>query len=379
MVKRRFWIKKIEEAWKKRSVIWLSGVRRVGKTFLCKSIPDIEYFDCELPSVRRVMEDPESFLGDLRGRKVVFDEIHRLQNPSEFLKIAADHYSDIRIIATGSSTLGASKRFRDTLLGRKVELWLTPITLEDMRDFKNTDIRHRFLSGGLPPFFISEKLSEMDFQEWLDAFWAKDIMELFRLERRYSFLRFTELILNQSGGIFEATKFSRPCEVSRTTITNYLSVLEATYLAHVIRPFSTYRPTEIISAPKVYAFDTGFVCHYRGWHEIRTEDLGYLWEHFVLNELFAHLQKRDIRYWRDKQGHEIDFIMLKEAKPVVIECKWNAEEFEIRNLRVFRRIYPEGENFVVANNVKRPYLKDYEGIKVRFLSLEEMIKFLLAE
>lgn len=378
MVKRHFWLKKIEEAWKKRSVIWLSGVRRAGKTFLCKSIPDIEYFDCELPSVRRAMDDPESFLGDLRGRKVVFDEIHRLQNPSEILKIAADHYPDIRIIATGSSTLGASKRFRDTLLGRKVELWLTPITLEDMRDFRNTDMRHRFLSGGLPPFFISEELTEKDFQEWLDAFWAKDIMELFRLERRYSFLKFTELIFSQSGGIFEATRFSRPCEVSRTTITNYLSVLEATYLAHVIRPFSTYRPTEIISAPKLYAFDTGFVCHYRGWHEIRTEDLGYLWEHFVLNELFAHLQKRDIRYWRDKQGHEVDFILLKGAKPVAIECKWNAEEFEIKNLRAFRRIYQEGENLVVAENVKRPYLKDYEGIKVRFLSLEEMIRFLLA-
>lgn len=376
MVKRYFWLKKIEEAWKKRSVIWLSGVRRVGKTFLCKSIPDIEYFDCELPSVRRAMDDPESFLVDLRGRNVVFDEIHRLQNPSEFLKIASDHYPDIRIIATGSSTLGASKRFRDTLLGRKVEIWLTPITFEDMRDFRNIDMTHRLLSGGLPPFFMSDKLTERDFQEWLDAYWAKDILELFRLERRYSFLRFTELIFSQSGGIFEATRFSRPCEVSRTTITNYLSVLEATYLAHVIRPFSTYRPTEIISAPKVYAFDTGFVCHYRGWHEIRAEDRGYLWEHFVLNELFAHLQKRDIRFWRDKQGHEVDFIVLKGAKPFAIECKWDAEEFEIRNIKAFRKIYEEGENFVVAGNVKRSYSKEYEGIKVRFLSLEEMIRFL---
>lgn len=62
MVKRHFWLKKIEEAWKKRSVIWLSGVRRAGKTFLCKSIPDIEYFDCELPSVRRAMDVLNHFL-----------------------------------------------------------------------------------------------------------------------------------------------------------------------------------------------------------------------------------------------------------------------------------------------------------------------------
>ncbi len=62
------------------------------------------------------------------GRKrVVLDEIPRLPNPSELLKIAADHFPDRCILATGSSTLGASSRFRDTLAGRKSELWLTPM------------------------------------------------------------------------------------------------------------------------------------------------------------------------------------------------------------------------------------------------------------
>ena len=52
MFKRNQWQKAVEEAWSERSVVWLYGVRRVGKTFLCKSLPDIEYFDCELPRVR---------------------------------------------------------------------------------------------------------------------------------------------------------------------------------------------------------------------------------------------------------------------------------------------------------------------------------------
>jgi predicted AAA+ superfamily ATPase len=124
MVLRKWWIDKISQAWKKHSITWLSGVRRVGKTFLCKSLSNAEYFDCELPRVRRMIEDPEAFLKDLRGETVIIDEIHRLGNPSEILKIAADHYPDIKIIATGSSTLGASTKFRDTLTGRKSELWL---------------------------------------------------------------------------------------------------------------------------------------------------------------------------------------------------------------------------------------------------------------
>ena len=65
-----------------------------------------------------------------------------------------------------------------------------------------------------------------------------------RLERRYSFTRFCELLFAQSGGVFEATEFSRPCEASRTTISNYLAILEATLVVHVIRPFSTHRATE---------------------------------------------------------------------------------------------------------------------------------------
>ena len=237
MVDRQFWHDRIEAAWKRRSVVWLSGVRRVGKTCLCQTLPNIEYFDCELPRVRRLMEDPQAFLDSIGSGRLVLDEIHRLPNPSELLKIAADHYQQIQIVATGSSTLGASAKFRDTLVGRKSELWLTPLIASDLNDFNQGDIYHRLLRGGLPPFFLEAELPEPDFQEWTDAYWAKDIQELFRLERRYAFQKFTELLMAQSGGVFEASRFARPCEVSRGTISNYLSVLEATFVVHIIRPF----------------------------------------------------------------------------------------------------------------------------------------------
>ncbi|HBI23107.1 MAG TPA: ATPase [Nitrospiraceae bacterium] len=375
MVQRSFWLKKIKLAWSYRSVLWLSGVRRAGKTYLCHSLPDVEYFDCELPRVRRMMEDPQSFLDDLKEHTIVLDEIHRLDNPSEILKIAADHYPNTKILATGSSTLGASIKFRDTLSGRKAEIWLTPMISHDLTEFKNIDLKHRFLHGGLPPFFLSETIPERDFQEWMEAYWAKDIQELFRLERRHSFLKFTELLIAQSGGIFEATRFARPCEVSRSTIANYLSVLEATFVVHIVRPFSSHRATEIVSAPKVYAFDTGFMCYYRGWHDIRHEDLGILWEHFVLNEIHAHSQSRKILYWRDKRGHEVDFIIIKnKTEPVVIECKWSAAAFEPGNIRAFRRQYPHGINYVVTSDTDKAFSKTYDNIKVRFLGLRGLIE-----
>jgi len=381
MVHRWHWIERVEQAWQRKSVLWLAGVRRAGKTFLCRSLDEVEYHDCELPRTRRLMEDPEGFLSERRGRRIVLDEVHRLANPSELLKIAADHFPETRVLATGSSTLEATAKFRDTLAGRKENVWLTPMIAADLDDFAAPDLRHRLLRGGLPPFFLAEQPPERDFQDWVDSYWAKDVQELFRLERRWSFQRFTELLFAQSGGMFEATRFAAPCEVSRQTISNYLAALEATFVAHVVRPFSSHRSTEIVAAPKVYGFDTGFVCHYRGWDTLRDEDLGVLWEHFVINELQGRLQSRKARYWRNKQGAEVDFVLPTRGggDPIAIECKWKAASFDARSLTAFRRLYPEGESFVVAADVETPYRRSYDDFDLSFVSLEGLIERLTSD
>lgn len=380
MVKRAFWLAALADCWARRSVVWISGVRRAGKTSLCQMIAGAEYLDCERPSVRRELEDPETFLAGMRGRTVVLDEIHRLDNPSELLKLAADHYREVRVVATGSSTLGASAKFADTLSGRKAELWLTPMTMADLEDFQRPDLRHRFTHGGLPPFFLAAEWPEREFQSWLDDYWAKDIQELFRLERRRSFQKFVELLLAQSGGLFEASRFAVPCEVSRPTISNYLAVLEATLVAHVLKPFSSRRQTEIVAAPKVYGFDTGFLCAFRGWQPpLRTEELGVLWEHFVLNELHARLQTRDLRYWRDKRGHEVDFVLVRRGRPpAAIECKWSAAGFDPVALAHFAAHYPGSDLYVVATDVTRPLARTHEGCVIHLVGLEELIQRLKA-
>jgi len=371
MVQRHFWLRRIEKAWRGKSVVWLSGVRRAGKTVLCQSLPGVEYFDCELPRTRRMLEDPESFLEPLRGKRVVLDEIHRLDNPSELLKIAADHYPSVRVLATGSSTLGASRKFRDTLTGRKAQVWLTPMCLADLADFPHSGMERRILHGGLPPFFLSERIPEKSFLEWMDAFWARDIQELFSVGKRASFMKFAELLLAQSGGMFEASAFAGPCEASRPTIANYLAILEETFVAHVLRPFTSRISTEIVSAPRVYAFDTGFVCHYRDWNALRPDDFGLMWEHVVLNEIHALIQDRRIRYWRDKHGHEMDFVLAARGRPpLAIECKRTASNFIPANVMAFHATYPRAEFAVVANDVKEPFKRRYEQASVTFAGLD---------
>jgi hypothetical protein len=226
----------------------------------------------------------------------------------------------------------------------------------------------------MPPFFLEKELPEKDFQEWMDAFWAKDIQELFRLERRHSFQKLIELLLMQSGGIFEATRFARPCEVSRTTVSNYLAVLEETYVANVVRPYSTHRPTEIVAAPKVYGFDTGFVCYHKGWASLRPEDFGLLWEHYVLNEIHACFQNRRVHYWRDKRGHEVDFVIApRNHPPIGIECKWSASDMDLSGMKAFRKQYEKGRNFVVAHDVDKSYETSFGRYGATVINLDGLI------
>ncbi len=322
------------------------------------------------------MEDPEDFLNNLSSSKrVALDEIHRLGNPSELLKIAADHHPEVKIIATGSSTLSASKKFKDTLTGRKVKIWLPPMLNDERPLFGNDNLKHRLLHGGLPPFFLEDELPETEFTEWADDYWAKDVQELFNITNKHYFQRFMELLFANSGKLFEATKYAAPCEVSRTTINKYIYVLQQTYVAHIIKPFTSHAASEIVSAPKVYGFDTGFVCHYRGWLNLRREDLGDLFEHVVLNEILGRFPAGKLRYWRDKAKNEIDFVYLKNRNsgPTTIECKWSVNNFSFKALAKFREHYPEGENFVVAADVDRPFSKSSGGITIKCVNLNSLI------
>lgn len=383
IIHRPYWQNLIEKAWEEKNVIWLMGVRRVGKTSLCKSLPNVEYFDCEFPRIREHFVDPEGFFENKKGKRLILDEIHRLDNPSEVLKICADHYPDVKIIATGSSTLGASSKFRDTLTGRKTEIWLTPILLEEMKEFGITDIRHRLHFGGLPPYFIKKEFPEKLFNEWSDAYWAKDIQEIFSVGKRYPFQKFAHLTLAESGGIFDATKYAKRSEVSRPTIANYLDVLEETFVAHVIRPFSTHKPTEIVKAPKVYGFDTGFICFAKEWTTLRQSDLGILWEQCVLNELHGKLMPRRVNYWRDKKGHEIDFVLIapRSENIVAIECKFSSQNANdvYKNFEEFRKLYPTGSNYVVSNDINTSFSRKHEGLTITFVNSSDLIERLKSD
>ena len=352
------WLERIRRAWAERPLVWLSGVQRVGKTTLARMVPDAVYLNCDLPSTARMLDDPELFLGGLgRGTVLVVDEVQRLPDPSRLLKIAADEYPSLKILATGTSTLAATGKFRDSLAGRKLAVHLCPVLWEECAEpFGRAEFDHRLLHGGLPEPLLAETKSARLCADWIDSFYARDILELFRVRNRQGFLSLFRLLMRWSGGQVDYSRLSRLTELSRPTVKTYVEALEIAHAVHLLRPFRGGGGGEIVSRPKCYAFDTGFVTFERGWSRIREEDRGVLWEHLVLDSLrFRHLDD-DIFYWRDKSGREVDFVVRREdGRLDAFECKINADHVTRTAVEALRRRYPMGRNYVVVPAARDPY------------------------
>lgn len=358
MIERSLWRNRIQQAWTRRSIVWLSGVRRVGKTTLARMLPDAVYMNCDLPSAVRALDDPELFLAGLApGSVVVFDEVHRLEDPSRLLKIAADAYPHLKVLATGSSTLDATRKFRDSLSGRKQAIHLCPVLWEECREpFGVSDFDRRLLHGGLPEQLLAERKDAAFFSEWIDSFYARDILELFGIRNRQGFLTLFRLLLRHSGGQLDFSRLANLSELSRPTVKSHLEALQIAHAVHLLRPFHGGGKRELVARPKCYAFDTGFVTFEKGWDSIRDDDRGLLWEHLVLDSLRFHFADDAIFYWQDKSHRELDFVIRRDRDRVdLVECKINPDKLDPAPTEAFRALYPSGENYVVCPEVRAPY------------------------
>ena len=376
MIDRPFWRRRLEDAWREAPIVWLSGVRRSGKTTLALTLGAERslYVNCDLPSTEEVVRDPVLFFRSCDRPVVVFDEIHQLRDPARLLKVGADAFPHMRILATGSSTLAASRKFRDTLTGRKRLVHLTPVLWTELAAF-GVPLTRRLHHGGLPSALLAPTRQSSFYREWLDSFFARDIQRLFGFRDINRFNTVVEYVARMSGGQFEVTKAASALGIARPTVESHLRALQITHAATLLRPYHGGGLAEIVKQPKVYAFDTGFVSFVRGWDPLRPEDLGTLWEHVVLEHLQAHFPHTPPQYWRDKQGREIDFVVPRQRGAVdAIECKWDPRAFDPAALRVFRSYYPDGRNYLVTPSAEQSYLTRHGDLEVRVATPTDLLR-----
>lgn len=166
----------------------------------------------------------------------------------------------------------------------------------------------------------------------------------------------------------EKTSCARESGLSRPTVMAHLEALEVAHAIFPVKPFSGGGKKEIIRRPKVYAFDTGFVSHVRGWNEIRETDRGFLWEHLVLDML--RVTAVNVFYWSDKSGSEVDFVVKGlHGEADTFECKFNPDKYSWEAISKFRNYYPEGRNFCLSPHIRENYKLSHGEIEVIFTSI----------
>ena len=116
----------------------------------------------------------------------------------------------------------------------------------------------------MPEALLTDRTGPGFFSEWVDSFYARDMLELFAIRNRQGFLALFRLLLRQSGGQLDYSKLVSLSELSRPTVRAHIEAMQIAHAVHLVPPFHGGGTREIVRRPKCYAFGTGFVASFEG-------------------------------------------------------------------------------------------------------------------
>lgn len=366
---------KIETYLGDNTVVVLHGARQVGKTHILLYIQKwlkeknkkVFYYDLEFPNLLRNLNlGVDTFLSDLSGRGyqkdeevyVLIDEIQYLDNPSSFLKIIADHYKDIHLIVSGSSTFDIKTKFTNSLAGRTTDFEIFPLDFEEFLEFKETgltlskvsspsgidDLKRLYLEfilyGGYPWVVLESDVEKKKayLLQVIDTYVRKDIRDLAKVEDITKFNNMLRILASQSGQLLNVPSLSRETTLSVPTIQKYLSILEETFVFKRVSPYSKSPSVEITKNPKIFFYDSGLAT-LLWFGSFQETVLGSVLETNIFSTLVKIYGRQNIHFWRTKAQQEIDFILEKDDGILPIEVKTNFGQFSSRIVESFCKKY----------------------------------------
>jgi predicted AAA+ superfamily ATPase len=369
-------------------IIVLHGARQVGKTsilyYLINQLTEqghtTHFIDLEDSRFVRILDSGvKEFMRHLQeegimpaAQKKVFvfiDEIQYLENPSSFLKLVADHYKNIKLIISGSSSFAIKTKFKDSLVGRTVNFEIFNLSFKEFLSFRNytfeegkvytqkkiDELRAMFkeyiLYGGYPKIVLTSEVERKEkyLQQIIDTYVKKDIRDLADVKDIDKFNKLLEALASQSGQQLNVAELSNTTRIAKQTAEKYLFIMENTYIVRLVRPFSQNIRSELFKLPKIYFYDTGLMQML--WLKgLQKEIIGNVYETGIFAELIKKYTRDAVFYWRTKDRKEIDFILRIKNKILPIEAKLNFEQFNDSAIRYFNKHYGINNYRVVALN-----------------------------
>ncbi|MCK5269076.1 MAG: ATP-binding protein [Spirochaetes bacterium] len=351
----------------RKEISILLGPRQVGKTFLLNEILKIakkqglrvKSFNLEIPADLVQFNKPEiELFNDLtKDIDVLFlDEFHYIKNASKLFKAIYDSKKNVKIFASGSSSIEIHKHLKESLAGRRLISRLHPLSYNEFLQTKIKDPYDNYLLyGGLPGLTHFSKNDEKIrlLNEMLETYIQKDIKSLIREENIRAFNTLLYLLAENQGSVTVVNNLSRNIGLTSKSINHHLSILEHTYVVFPVSSYAKNIGNELKKAKKYYFYDLGIRnILLKDFSSLKERnDIGTINESFIFLQLQHNLKPNmEIKFWRNKQGHEIDFILLKNRKPFIIEVKTNINKLEIPNaMKIFIKHYPETIGGIVFN------------------------------
>jgi predicted AAA+ superfamily ATPase len=348
----------------KKKMVFIGGPRQVGKTTFAKNLlaevatntgPGGLYLNWDyLPDKRKIQQmdwaDDDHLL--------VFDELHKLPKWKSWIKGVYDVQSKVhRIIVTGSARLDVYRRGGDSLLGRYHHWRLHPFSLSELpRGLSAATAFERLLRvGGFPEPFLDG--DERAAKRWRNDRFTRiikdDVRDLESIRSTEAMSLLVELLRTRVGQPLTISKLAGELQVSPKTVDHWIEVLEKMYVLFVVRPYAKNSARAILKQPKVYFFDNADVDS--GQNE--TERLGARLENLVATHLLKQIHftedsqgdRGELRYVRDKEGHEVDFAVIRNGQlEELVEVKW-ADAAVSRSLQYFaERLKPARARQIVG-------------------------------
>ena len=320
-------------------VVAITGPRQSGKTTLARRVfGDRPYVSLEDPDAREfAVQDPRGFLHRYKDG-AIFDEAQRVPDLFSWLQGVVDEMSFSapgagmgRFILTGSRQFGLKEGISQSLAGRVCELKLLPFCVPELRESgRNADDADQTLYKGFYPAVHTRDVSpEMWCNAYIETYLERDVRSMAAVQNLSAFQTFLKLAAGRCGQIVNLSSLGADAGISHNTAKAWLSILEASFVAFLLRPFYKNYNKRLVKSPKLYFYDTGLVCRLLGIS--RPEQLalhplkGAIFESFVVSEILKknHNEARSAQcfFWRDSAGHEVDIVLEKDGWLVPIEIK----------------------------------------------------------
>lgn len=344
-----------------RKMVFVAGPRQVGKTTLALSLPGSRkgYLNWDVVEHReRTLrrELPPTTLW-------IFDEIHKYRGWRNYLKGLYDSRPPgVRLLVTGSARLDYYRFGGDSLQGRYHLLRLHPLSAAELKLRRTEDLLALLTLGGFPePYFAA---SETEARRWSREYRSLIIREeVASLERvddlgtlELLMLRLPELV----GAPLSINALREDLQISHKTVANWLRIFERLFAIFRVAPFGAPRVRAVKKEQKHYHFDWTVVPSEAGRFENLVACHLLKWVHYQQD---AEGRDIELRYFRDTDGREVDFVIAEHRKPLTcIECKWSDTAVD-KSLRYFKQKFPGCDAWQLAATGRKDFVTP-EGIRV---------------